>query len=76
MKRKVAMQLISIPLNLGMTQEQFADYLGMKQSLISQLENGEQNITISTLQKIARRVGASVNVDISLEESATREKEY
>lgn len=71
LEREISAQFIDIRLKMGMTQEQFADHMGLKQSFVSRLENGEQNMTISTLQQIAKRAGANVNVDISLEESAT-----
>lgn len=71
LEREIAAQIIGIRLDLQMTQKQFADYIGVKQSFISRLENGEQNITIHTLQDIASRAGASVNIDISLQEPAT-----
>lgn len=65
LEREISAQLINIRLNLEMTQQQFADYIGMKQSFISRLENGEQNITIATLQEIAKQSGARVHVDIA-----------
>lgn len=68
LERKIAKQLIGIRLALGMTQNEFAQLVGVKQSFLSRLENGEQNITIDTLQKLAERAGAVVNVDISLQE--------
>lgn len=71
LEREIAKQLIGIRLELKMTQEQFAELVGVKQSFLSRLENGEQNITIETLQKLAQRAGANVNVRISLREPAT-----
>lgn len=68
LEREIAKQLIGIRLELGMTQEQFAALVGVKQSFLSRLENGEQNITIETLQKLAERAGANVNISISLKE--------
>lgn len=70
LEREIAKQLIGIRLDLGMTQEQFAKLVGVKQSFLSRLENGEQNITIETLQKLAQRAGANVNISISLRETS------
>lgn len=70
LERAIAKQIIGVRLDLGMTQQQFADHIDVKQSFISRLENGEQNITIHTLQDIAERAGASVNINISLQEPA------
>lgn len=71
LEREIASQLIDIRLDLDMTQRQFADYIGMKQSLISRLENGEQNITIATLQDILKRAGAYININISWDKPIT-----
>ncbi|WP_449355401.1 helix-turn-helix domain-containing protein [Virgibacillus natechei] len=38
-------QLISLRLKLRLTQKEFADWVGVKQPLISRLENGSQSIT-------------------------------
>lgn len=65
LEREISAQLINIRLNLEMTQQQFADHVGMKQSFISRLENGEQNITIATLQEIAKQSSARIHVDIA-----------
>ena len=70
LEREIAKQLIGIRLELGMTQEQFAERVGVKQSFLSRLENGEQNLTIETLQQLAQRSGAIVHVQIALHESA------
>lgn len=65
LEREISAQLINIRLNLEMTQQQFANHIGMKQSFVSRLENGEQNITIATLQEIAKQSGARVHIDIA-----------
>lgn len=71
LEREIAKQLIEIRLNMKMTQAQFADHIEMKQSFISRLESGEQNMTIATLQDIAMRSGAQVHIDISPKEPTT-----
>jgi transcriptional regulator with XRE-family HTH domain len=71
LEREIAAQLIGLRLNLGLNQTQFAELIEVKQSFLSRLENGEQNITIQTLQEIAQRAGANVKIDISLQEPIT-----
>lgn len=71
LEREIAAQLIGLRLNLGMNQTQFAELIGVKQSFLSRLENGEQNITLQTLQEIVQRAGANVKIDISLQEPIT-----
>ncbi len=66
LEREIAKQLIGIRLELGMTQAQFAERVGVKQSFLSRLENGEQNLTIETLQQLAQRAGATVHVRLAL----------
>ena len=66
LEREISKQLIGIRLELGMTQAQFAERVAVKQSFLSRLENGEQNLTIETLQQLAQRAGATVHVRLSL----------
>ena len=46
---------------IKMTQEELAEKAGMHQTYIGQVERGEKNLTISSLQKITR----SLNISIS-----------
>ncbi|NMP22641.1 helix-turn-helix domain-containing protein [Sulfobacillus harzensis] len=71
LKWEIAKQFIGIRLELEMTQEQFAEHIGVKQSFLSQLENGEHNLTIETLQQLAQRAGATVHVHLVLHEPPT-----
>lgn len=57
LQRELSTQLIELRLNLGMNQTEFAKLIGVKQPFLSRLENGEQNITIQSLEGITRRVG-------------------
>ena len=66
LEREIAKQLIGIRLELGMTQAQFAERVGVKQSFLSRLENGEQNLTMETLQRLAQRAGVTVHVRLAL----------
>ena len=49
----------------GITQKELAKRLGTKQSGISRIENGNQNVTFEMLQKIASQIGCSVSEFIS-----------
>lgn len=51
--------------NLGMTQRQFAELVGLQQSAIARLETGERNPTITTLIKLSRGTGIEFIVEIS-----------
>ena len=41
----------------GLTQKEFANRLGVSQTMVSQWENGEKNFTVSTLVKISLALG-------------------
>ncbi len=60
--------LIALRVNLGLNQKQFADLVGVKQPLISRLENGSQNITINKLQEILIRTHTGARLKIETEE--------
>jgi len=60
----VAEQIYEIRTKLGMTQEQFARLTGMKQSVISRLEDADYNgYSLKTLEKIASSVKCHLEVN-------------
>lgn len=71
LQRQLSVQLIELRLNLGLNQSQFAELIDVKQPYLSRLENGNENISIQTLQDIARKAGASVSIDVTLKEPVT-----
>lgn len=48
----------------GLTQEQIAQKLNTKKSVISRMENHAEDIRLSTLEKFAHAVGKKMNVAI------------
>lgn len=71
LQRELSAQLIELRLTLGLNQSQFAELIGVKQPYLSRLENSNENISIQNLQDIARKAGASVNIDVTLKEPVT-----
>jgi transcriptional regulator with XRE-family HTH domain len=61
----VAKQIISLRKTLGLSQKELAEKLNTKQSAISRIEKGEQNISIGLLEKIADALGVEVNVSLN-----------
>ncbi|TDY38986.1 helix-turn-helix protein [Alicyclobacillus sacchari] len=61
---EVARQLIQLRKSRGMTQKQLAARLRTKQSEIARIENGNQNISLGKLRKIAEAMGGHVVVKI------------
>lgn len=56
--------LIDKRLAAGLTQKELAEKIGTRQSVISNLEGGEANPTLSTLRKVADALGAKVMVTL------------
>lgn len=47
-----------------MTQKDVARCIGTTQSVIARIENGEQNISMRTLNKLAKALEAKVNIEL------------
>lgn len=47
---------------LGVSQEGFADAIGMHRTYYSSLERGERNITLETLFRVANGLGIKVSL--------------
>lgn len=55
------MRLRSLRKRRGLTQVELADYLGLRRTYVSDLERGKRNVSLVTLQIIARGFGMSVS---------------
>ena len=55
----------SVRLDKNMTQKEFADLLGIKQSQVSRWESGKYNFTIKSLSEVAVLLDKRVNIVIS-----------
>ncbi|MBH8605908.1 helix-turn-helix domain-containing protein [Thermoactinomyces sp. CICC 10522] len=55
-------RLIELRKKRGLTQRDLARKLNTKQSVISRIENGEQNISLAYLNKIADALNAEVEI--------------
>lgn len=68
---EIARKIIEMRKAKGITQAGLAQLMRTKQSAISRIENGDQNITLSTLKKIAtilnEPIKIEINPDISLD---------
>jgi transcriptional regulator with XRE-family HTH domain len=63
-KWRVAMQIVGARHKANLTQGELARQIGDKQQNVSRIERGEQNVTIGTLDKIAKAVGGRLTVRI------------
>lgn len=61
LQHQLGQRIRKIRTKLGYTQESFADACGLHRNYMGAIERGEQNITIKTLQIVARGLGISVS---------------
>ena len=62
--RKIGLRILRRRQELGLTQQQLADKLGVSATNITRIEHGEQNVTIRTLVKLADALSLTVLVDL------------
>ena len=62
--QKFGENMKKIRLEKDMSQGDICRTLGLDRAYISNVENGKQNLTISTMEKVAKALG--VNIDILL----------
>lgn len=70
---EVARQLIQLRKQVGLTQEELAHKLHTRQSEISRIESGDQNISLEKLRRIAETMGGSVEIRIKSPPSIDQE---
>jgi len=51
-------------LDRGMTQKEFADFMGVTQGMVSKWESREYNFTIKSLNEICEKLGLGCDIDI------------
>ena len=64
-QRVVANQIKEWRLDKGFTQKQLAVKLNVIQPYISRLENGSENVSLETLEKISKVLGCKLEVKLS-----------
>lgn len=65
---ELSCKLVELRKRLKMTQKEFANRVGVKQPYLSQLENGEINMSLGKLEEIVQKLGGRVHVDIEIDE--------
>lgn len=70
LQRRLGANLRSLRLNEGLSQEAFADVLGVHRTYMGGLERGERNVTLRTVERLADRLG--ISADILLKAPGTR----
>ncbi|ROR95608.1 DNA-binding XRE family transcriptional regulator [Salana multivorans] len=57
LQRRVGENLRLIRMKRGLSQEQFADVLGVHRTYMGGVERGERNLTLKSLERIAGHLG-------------------
>ena len=63
---ELVLQIIKLRQQRGMTQADLAKAIGTRQANVSRLERFDANLTLGTLEKVARALGASLRIDLKL----------
>lgn len=56
----VSVSIASKRIDMGLTQKEFSEYMGVSQAMVSKWEGGEANFTLKTLAQIAAKLGIKV----------------
>lgn len=67
---KISAKIERSRLDLGMTQKEFADYMGVTQGMVSKWESREYNFTIKSLNEICQKLGLSLS--LTMERSCSK----
>ena len=61
---KISAQIERCRLDMEMTQEEFAQYLGVSQGMLSRWENRDYNFTVKSLNDICQKLNLSLTIDM------------
>jgi predicted transcriptional regulator len=62
LRYKIIEQLLRLRIKYDLTQKQFAEKVGTTQAVISRIENGNVNIGVDFLERVAKAFGKQVEV--------------
>lgn len=62
----IGKQISNVRKELGLSQEELAKKIGVSQQLISRIEKGRENVSLSTLNTIAKALNRRVEVNFTL----------
>lgn len=64
---ELVLQIIKLWQLRGMTQADLAKAIGTRQANVSRLEQFDANLTLGTLEKVARALGAKLKIQLAVE---------
>lgn len=68
LQQRLGANLRSLRQKEGLSQEAFADLLGVHRTYMGGLERGERNVTLRTVERLADRLGVSPDLLLQLPE--------
>lgn len=67
MSTVISVAIATKRVDMGMTQKEFSEYMGVSQAMVSKWESGEANFTLKTLAQIAVKLGIDVRSPFVIE---------
>lgn len=61
---KISARIERCRIEMGMTQQEFAEYMGVSQGMVSKWESREYNFTIRTLNEICQKIDLELSVSL------------
>lgn len=61
---KISARIERCRIGMGMTQQEFAEYMGVSQGMVSKWESREYNFTIKTLNEICQKIDLELSVSL------------
>ena len=71
LQKTVGRNLRAYRLERGLSQEAFADQLGVHRTYMGGVERGERNLTLKSLEKMAEQIGVEARELLEVEEYRT-----
>lgn len=62
---RISARIEKCRLDMGMTQQEFAEYMGVSQGMVSKWESTDYNFTIKALNEICEKLKLTLNVEIN-----------
>lgn len=65
-RQEVALKLVELRLEWGLSQAQMAEKLGLRQANLSRLESGQANPTVGMLGRIAEKLKKNFGIEVGI----------
>lgn len=65
-RQEVALKLVKLRLERGLSQAQMAEKLGLRQANLSRLESGQANPTVGMLGRIAEKLKKNFGIEVGI----------